>query len=397
MLVPIAAFVVVIGAYVAATLLWPLYAVPPVVAGAPLPAVAAPAAAPAWPANGSAATSVQGMPGSLATTADASSIASITKVVTSLMILDELPLAVGESGPSYSFTNADRRAYYAYLADDQSALDVPVGGSLTEYQMLQGILIGSANNYADRLSTTLWPSDDVFSAAASAWLSQHGVPGITVVEPTGIERENVADPAALLTLAQKALANPVIAEIVHTVSVELPGAGLVENTNSLLADPTVVGVKTGSLEGSYNLLAAQDVPSGDVTVRIYSAVMGQFSDAERDAATQAILAQTAAEVALRPVLPAGTIAGVVTTLWGERAEILTDADISVVLWNSGEATLDPTFQLGDARTANDEVGSMAMTGPLDKTSTGLHLSADIEPPDAWWRITHPLELWGLAG
>ncbi len=91
------------------------------------------------------------------------------------------------------------------MAGGESALDVPVGGSLSEYQLLEGMLIGSADNYADRLAGESWPSDAVYANAANAWLTAHGVPGITVVEPTGFDRGNIATPAALIPLAQKAL------------------------------------------------------------------------------------------------------------------------------------------------------------------------------------------------
>ena len=110
------------------------------------------------------------------------------------------------------FTFGDSLQYWNYLRNGESALDVPAGGSLTQYQLLEGMLIGSANNYADRLASNLWPSDRVYADAANAWLESHGVSGVRVVEPTGIDTRNRATPEGLLTLAEKAMANPVIAE-----------------------------------------------------------------------------------------------------------------------------------------------------------------------------------------
>ena len=52
--------------------------------------------------------------------------------------------------------------------------------------------------------------------------------------------------------------------------------------------------------------------------------------------------------------------------------------------------------LGDARTAGASVGAINLTGPLGSASAGLRLTDDIPEPDAWWRLTHPLQLWGLA-
>ena len=41
------------------------------------------------------------------------------------------------------------------------------------------------------------------------------------------------------------------------------------------------------------------------------------------------------------------------------------------------------------------MGSLSVTGPLNSANTTLELAADIEPPTAWWRLTHPLDLFGL--
>ena len=385
-----------VGAYAAATLLWPLYAVAPVVDKVAVADLTSPATAVTWPAEGSAAVGVAGFDGAAASTGDRAPMASITKLVTSLMILEQLPLAPGESGPEYAFTESDHDEYYDYLYADESALDVPVDGTLTEYQMLQGILIGSAGNYTDRLASTIWPSDSVFARAAAEWLERHGLSGITVVEPTGIDPENAADPASLITLARYALADPVVAEIVRTPVVTLPGAGEVVNTNDLLGDPAVVGIKTGSLDIGYNLLAAREQPVGDATVRAYAVTLTQPTDEARDAETARLLAEVGAEASQPRVLPAGTLAGTVSTAWGATASILTDADASLLLWNGVSAPVASDIDLGDARTAGASVGTISMKGPLGSASAGLRLSDDIPEPDAWWRLTHPLQLWGLA-
>lgn len=393
---PVVGALALVGAYAATTLLWPLYAVTPTVAPAAIADLAAPPTTVVWPAAGSAAIGIAGFDGSPASTADAAPMASITKLVTAMMILEEMPLAVGESGPTFSFTSRDRQTYYDYLADDESALNVPVGGTLTEYQMLQGMLIGSAGNYTDRLASTVWPTDRVFATAAKAWLTRHDLPGITVVEPTGIDAGNTADPASLITLARFALADPVIAEIVRTPSVTLPGAGDVVNTNDLLADPAVVGLKTGSLSGAYNLLAAREQTVGDTLVRAYAVAVGQPSDEARDSETSRLLTDVMTEASRPVVLPAGSVVGTVTTQWGTSVQMVTDADASLLLWNGATAAVASDLSLGDAREAGAAVGTVSTKGPLDSASTGVRLAADIPDPDPWWRLTHPLQLFGLA-
>ncbi len=386
----------VLGAYAATTLAWPLYAVEPTVTAVAVQPLPAPATAPAWPAAGSAAVGVGGIAGTAASGTDPDSIASITKLVTALVVLDQMPLAVGEQGPEFRFGWADSSAYWDYRARGESALDVPVGGTLTQYQMLEGLLVGSANNYADRLAGNLFPSDEVFASAAMSWLQSHGVPGVTVVEPTGMDAANTATPEGLIALAKKAMAHPVIAEIVAKKSVDLPGAGVVENTNGLLADPGVVGIKTGTLD-TWNLLSAKDVQIGDTTVRMFASVLGQPDDASRLAASRALFTKLEQELQLTPSITAGTLAGSVQTVWGESVAVVADEDASVVLWNGGAGTPTTEYALADSRDEGDIVGSLTVAGPLDSASVDLRLADDIDGPSPWWRLTHPLELFGLTG
>lgn len=394
LLVPLGALAGLVASYAGSTLLWPLHEVAPTVQAVEVTPVAAPTAALAWPEVGDGAVGIAGMTTAASTTAPVS-IASITKVVSTLMVLDRLPLAPGEQGPEFSFTYADSIRYWDYRISNQSALDVPVGGVLTEYQLLQGTLLGSANNYIDRLAAEIWGSDREFAAAAEVWLGERGLSGITVVTPSGFDARNVATPEALVALGELAMQNPVFAEIVGTRSVELPGAGTVENTNGMLADPGVVGIKTGTLVG-WNLLTAKDVSVGDSTVRLYAAALNQEDDEARLALTRALFAQTEAALqAQGPAVPAGTVVGRVRTAWGEEVDVVTGEDADVVLWNGASATATAVFDLGEQREADGDVGTLTTAGPIDTTETALVLAEDVDGPSPWWRLTHPLELFGI--
>ncbi|MFS0894390.1 D-alanyl-D-alanine carboxypeptidase family protein [Microbacterium sp. 179-I 3D3 NHS] len=394
MLVPLGVLAGLLGAYSGTTLLWPLHEVAPTVQAEQFDIAPAPAAAVTWPVQGSAAVGIAGI-STTSSTADAVSIASITKVVSSLMVLDRMPLALGEQGPEFRFDSGDSAEYWQYRRADQSALDVPVGGVLTEYQLLQGTLLGSANNYIDRLASEIWGSDREFAAAAEVWLRERGLSGITVVTPSGFDVRNVATPEALVALGEWAMKNPVFAEIVGTPSVELPGAGLVVNTNGMLADPGVVGIKTGTLVG-WNLLTAKDVEVGDTTVHLFAAVLDQADDDQRLAATRSLFAETEAALqAQAPAVAKGTVVGEVTTAWGEKVDVVTDDDAQVVLWNSALASSSVVFDLGDEREQGGAVGTLTTAGPLDTATTPVILAEDVEGPSPWWRLTHPLELLGI--
>lgn len=397
-LIPLLILVLLAGGYVSATLLWPLDAVRPELSTVAIEPASAPLTTSAWPAAGSAAVGVGGLgvggdDAILASTPDADQIASITKVITALLVLEKMPLAVGEQGPDFAFTAEDQAEYLRFIMNNESALDVPVDGVLTQYQLLEGMLLGSASNYAERLVNNLWESDALFAHDAFAWLTAHDVPGISIIEPTGISMANLASPAALIPLAERALENPVIAEIVAKQSVVLPGAGEVENTNPLMSDPGVLGIKTGSLDG-YNLLSAKDVKVGDTTVRLYAAVLGQPDSETRATASRALYAQLEQELQIQPSVTAETVTARVETPWGTTSDIVTTADAEVVLWNGGSGDVSTTFSLDEHRDADDVVGSLTVTGPLDAETVDLRLTDDLGEPTTTWRLTHPLELFG---
>lgn len=399
-LLPLAGMLAVAVAYGATTALWPLNAVKPVTTAVSFQPTAAPAAAVAWPAAGSAAVSVQGL-GTVASAEQQVPMASITKLVTVLVALEKLPMKPGEQGATFEFTQADSDDYLSYLQQDQSALDVPVGGSLTQYQLFEGILLGSANNYADRLSRDVWGSNENYAAAANQWLSQHDLGEIHVVTPSGFDFGNVATPRALIQLGEIAEKNPVVAEIVKQKSVQLPGAGLVENTNGLIDDAGIVGIKTGTIgdgdQTRYNLLSAKDVPEGTTTVRIFAAALGQGSDQSRVDASRALYADV--EAALKnqpPTVTKGAVLGSVDTAWGESSQIVAAENARVTLWNGASASATTKFALGDTWKAGEQAGTLALKGPLDSTAVPLELRTALHEPSFWWRFTHPLELFGLT-
>jgi D-alanyl-D-alanine carboxypeptidase (penicillin-binding protein 5/6) len=331
----------------------------------------------------------------LASTTERDEIASITKVATVSMVLEKLPLKVGEQGPSYQFTRADQREFQQYRRQNQSSLDVPVGGSLTEYQMLQGVLLGSANNYIDRLAREIWGSERAFADASAAWLRSKGIDGMTLDSPSGFDKNNVASPEALLRLGEVAMRNPVFAEIVSTRSAEIPGVGTVTNTNQMLDDPGVVGIKTGTLT-HWNLLTAKDVAVNGTTVRLFASVLGQNSNGARLAVTRSLLAEVEKSLTDQPVaVPKGTIVGSVETTWGATSDIVTDDDTRVVLWNGATATATTTLELGASTKAGAKAGSLDAKGPVNAAKTRVSLAKTIAEPTAWWRLTHPMELFGL--
>ena len=107
-----------------------------------------------WPGNGSAAIGAVGFPGVLAQGSDTSArpMASISKVVTSLVVLDAKPLGANESGPVITMTQDDVDEYHRQIANNGSAEPVASGVEFTQRELLEVVLIASANNYAESIA-----------------------------------------------------------------------------------------------------------------------------------------------------------------------------------------------------------------------------------------------------
>ena len=78
-------------------------------------------------------------------------MASVTKVMTAILVLHAHPLG-GGSGPTFTMTAANHAAYIHDATHDDSNLDVVAGEHLTERQLLEALMIPSADNIADYLA-----------------------------------------------------------------------------------------------------------------------------------------------------------------------------------------------------------------------------------------------------
>jgi D-alanyl-D-alanine carboxypeptidase (penicillin-binding protein 5/6) len=326
-------------------------------------------------------------------------IASITKIVTALVVLDQHPLAAGEAGPAIKMGAADvalRSHYYdVYRA---KVFPVWAGLTFTERELLDLALIESAANYAGSLSTWAFGSDAAYAAAARAWLDAHGLTDISIVEPTGLDPANAATPTALLELGRIALANPVIAEIVGTRELTVHDVGLLENTNELLGTSGVTGIKTGTLDdfGS-NLLFSANVPTADGgQLAIVGVVLGGPGPKHDilDADITELLASIQSTFHLVSLTDAGETFANYDTEWGQTSAAAAETTASVVVW--GDTPVDMRVNADRVGTgkAGGEVGEVVFTAGDQTVTVPLELSTTIEDPGPWWRLGHPGLIFG---
>jgi D-alanyl-D-alanine carboxypeptidase (penicillin-binding protein 5/6) len=348
-----------------------------------------------FPGYGASAIGAVGYPGVLAQNGATKPLpmASITKVVTALVVLDAHPLAVGEAGPTATMTAADAALYGTYLAQNGTVSTVRAGMTFTERQLLELTLIKSANNYTTSMAVWAFGSQDAFLTAARAWLADHGLDQIVINEPTGIDRSNVAPVDQLVELGRIALAHPVIAEIVATKQIDLPPFGVLPNTNLLLGRDGVDGIKTGTLDDfGANLLFSADYLVGESTVTVIGVVLGGPDHDVIDRDILSLLDSTLANFTEVEVAADAEAFATYRAIWGESVAAVAADRTTLLTWGGAPVTVDVITDELRTGAAGDDVGDLVFTAGPTTVRIDLELAADLDDPGPWWRLTNPAAL-----
>lgn len=325
-------------------------------------------------------------------------MASITKLVTALVVLDARPLEdADDPGPTLTFHGV-QKLYDKYYVQNATVARMRPGSTMSQRDVLQMMLIVSASNYAEAAAVWAHGSLWSFAEATEKWLERHGLDDTRVVEPSGIDPRNTSTPRDLMALAEIAMAEPAIAEIVGQRSLDVPGfTG--SNTNTLVGGDAVpgvsfVGVKTGTLdESGANLLFTARVGIGrDRPLTVTGVLLGTGSQTYNASTAEALLASLSAGFHDVDVAREGTSVGDYATAWGASAEMLMASDATVFTWSDTPIEVDMVTRPLSTGRAGEVVGSLTWTAGTETATTDLVLSDDIALPDAWWRLTHPFEL-----
>ena len=371
--------------------------IPPVPVGDAASIAAVPAAASAISISGADAYLGEEADGiwSSSGTADPLPIASITKLITALVILDAVPLASADDpGPTITFGKADHDLYDRYYVQGATIAPMPTGTSMSLHDALATMLIPSASNYAEALSSRIFGSQNAFLGATRDWLSAHGLTGTTITEPTGLSPRNTSTTADLLAIGKLAAANPTIAQIVATPSISLHGAGQLYNTNGLLGTSGITGLKTGTLgEGTYSLLYTATLVVGTADpLAVTGVILGGPTRESVNASVIAALDSIRAGFHEVPVATSGQEVGTISTPWGSTARLVIGEDAAVFTWS--DTPIVATMKIETPPTYRDGtvVGKITWTAGPHTVTAPVEIKGSIDPPTEWWRLTHPTEL-----
>jgi D-alanyl-D-alanine carboxypeptidase (penicillin-binding protein 5/6) len=256
-------------------------------------------------------------------------IASVTKLMTAYVTLQKLPLNVGETGPCLN-VNAGDLAYYNAIKDDgESSAAVAVGERLCEDQLLAGLLVHSAGNFATMLANLAWGGTREFVAHMNVDAHLLGLTGTHYADVAGVDTGSVSTALDQGELAAALMKSTVVRGIVDQSSVTLPVAGTLNSYTPFVGQDNVVGVKSGRTDaaGGCDVMAMTFSIDGQSELAFAVVLGARGGDLLGPAGNEALSLERSVLSSHRSVvLPAGTVVG--TIGWAnERVNVVTQVHL----------------------------------------------------------------------
>ncbi|PWS41208.1 D-alanyl-D-alanine carboxypeptidase, partial [Streptomyces sp. ZEA17I] len=344
-----------------------------------------------WPGQGQSAVMVDGV-GSLGSEGEQKSapIASVAKVMTAYVILKEHPLKGDEQGETIT---ADQKAEDESKNADESVAPLKNGQKLSQRQMLQLLMIPSGNNAARLLARWDAGSEDAFVDKMNDAAKDLGMTDSTYTDPSGLDKATVSTATDQLKLAQAVMKNDVFRTIVDMPEIEIEGIdGKIYNNNTLLLEPGVSGIKTGSsTPAGGNLLWSANTKVDGKVLWIYGAVMGQQAGTGRvyDSLSLSLtnslklIKDAQQAVTSATVVKKGDVVGYVDNGFGARTPVVATKDLKAVGWPGLEVELKVTDNgkgIGHEAKAGSEVGMVTVGTGTGKVTAPVVLQDDLAQP-----------------
>lgn len=350
-----------------------------------------------WPSEGQGAAEVEGV-GSLGTYGPQkpAPIASVAKTMTAYVILRDHPVKGKEKGPKIE---VDAIAGEQAKAKDESTAQIKEGQSYTEKELLQLLMIPSGNNVARLLARWDAGSEAAFVEKMNAAAKELGMTDSTYTDPSGLQSSTVSTPLDQLKLAKAVMQYDVFREIVDMPNLTVDGIpGRIENNNTILLEPGVSGIKTGSsTPAGGNLLWAANTVVDGKKQRILGIVMGA-KDADQlyqkldlaIANSLKVIQQAQKDVTSAAVVKKGQVVGYVDDGLGGRTPVVATKELRAVGWPGLKVDLELTNggkALPHSGKAGDVVGQVSIGTGNGKVSAPVALQGDLVEPGLDKKLT----------
>ncbi|BDZ46463.1 hypothetical protein [Naasia aerilata] len=317
-------------------------------------------------------------------------IAATAKILTALLVLDEHPLEAGRSGPAVPVTAQDFAAYQRYSAEGTRSVRVVAGDTWTEREALQAMLLASSNNHAEMLARWAYGSLDGYLAAAEAWLTEHGMTTVHVVDPTGLSPESVGSGADLARLSALALADPFLSE---TLSLDLVtttrGATFQNDIRYRTTDGIISVSRSYTDEAGVCLLFAVPVEVGDETIRVYGSFLGEPSYDDLDTDLDAFLASVPASITAHVLVEPGAPVARYETAWGATANAVVRDELRGTDWGGRSAPVAAKTREVTTAGRGTRVGTATIETREGAQTSAVVLDHALADPGPLWRLFTP--------
>ena len=141
-----------------------------------------------WPTTGQGAIAIPSIGVTVASGPEkAAPVASLTKLMTAYVVLHDHPLALDQPGPTITVNQAELNDYENDTVNDDSNAQVALNEQISEEQVLGGMLVHSADNFADLLATWDAGSIPAFVAKMNADAVRLGMDHSHFADPSGVE------------------------------------------------------------------------------------------------------------------------------------------------------------------------------------------------------------------
>jgi D-alanyl-D-alanine carboxypeptidase (penicillin-binding protein 5/6) len=319
---------------------------------------------------------------------EAAPTASVAKIMTALAVLRKKPIVAGESIPRIRIDEADVASYNYYLNNDGSHVRVELGQELTEYQALQALLLPSANNIAETLARWAFGSVDAYVTYANDLARSLGMKNSYFAEPSGFSSRTVSTAQDLVLLGLAALNEPTIVDIMAQTTAILPAAGEIRNTNRVLGQAGIVGMKTGNTdEAGGCFMAAGITTKGGRKITTVAVIMGAPTVGRAMNDSVPLIASAYENYQEIPVLRANQQVADYTFSWGARNTAYVKDDQTILSWRGSDISVSLRTEPIDAdKAAGTMAGTALLSSPLQKKSVPLYIQTSSSLPDVSWRL-----------
>ncbi len=315
-------------------------------------------------------------------------MASITKIITALAVLQKQPLKDAEQGPVITIGQADVGYYQQYAQQGGSVAKVVDGEQISEHQALEAMLLPSANNMAETLAVWAFGSLDKFIAYANNMTTGYGATSTTLADASGFSPDSVSTASDLVKIGLEAIKNPVLAEITSEKQATVPVAGLVLSTNWLLGTDGINGLKTGNTDeagGCYLFSALQQVGNQELTV--VGVILGDDSLANAVKAAPPLLNSASSNFSNVNLAQTEQVVGYYKAPWGPKTDVITKGSLDVLAWRGNK--IYPAVNLFPLRAplaASTDAGVLKVTTSSQTKTVNVITKQSVPAPTWHWRI-----------